>query len=332
MDDLPTLDDIRSAASRIAPHARRTPVMTCGALDALTGARLHFKCENFQKAGAFKFRGACNAVLSLPPAAATAGVATHSSGNHAAALALAARLRGVPAHVVMPDSAPAVKRAAVAGYGALITFCAPTLAAREQILAQVRAATGAVLVHPYDDPRVIAGQGTAALELLEEVGTLDLLLAPVGGGGLLSGTALAVAGLAAEGRAAAGAAFGPRVVGVEPAGADDACRSLAAGVIVPSTQPRTIADGLLTSLSERTFTAIRRHVDRIVTVSEEGLVRAMRLIWERMKIVVEPSAAVPLAALLEGALSAAGLRVGIILSGGNVDLDRLPWRPPADGR
>ncbi|MHB8079731.1 MAG: pyridoxal-phosphate dependent enzyme [Candidatus Krumholzibacteriia bacterium] len=316
MTALPVHADVLAAAERIRPCVHRTPVLTCATLDRLTGARLHFKCENLQKVGAFKFRGACNAVLSLPPGARSAGVATHSSGNHAAALALAARLQGLPAYIVMPDNAPRVKREAVAGYGGIIRLCAPTLAAREETLAQVVRETGAVFVHPYNDPRVIAGQGTAALELLAEVPDLDTLVAPVGGGGLLSGTALA----------AEGAAPDARIVGAEPAGADDACRSLREGRIVPSVAPRTMADGLLTSLGELTFAIIRRRVEQIATVSEPGIAAAMRLIWERMKLVVEPTSAVPLAALLEGGVDVAGRRVGIILSGGNVELGKLPWR------
>jgi threonine dehydratase len=312
----PTHADVLEAAARIRPFAHRTPVLTCATLDRLTGAQLFFKCENLQKVGAFKFRGACNAVMSLPPEAAANGVATHSSGNHAAALALAARLRGLAAYIVMPDNAPRVKREAVAGYGGIIRLCASTLAAREAALAQVVRETDAAFVHPYNDPRVIAGQGTAALELLAEVPALDTLVAPVGGGGLLSGTALA----------AEGEAPGARIIGAEPAGADDACRSLREGRIVPSVDPRTMADGLLTSLGELTFAVIRRRVERIVTVSETGIAAAMRLIWERMKLVVEPSSAVALAALLEGGVDVVGQRVGIILSGGNVELGKLPWR------
>jgi threonine dehydratase len=310
-----TIDDVRAAAERIRPHAHDTPVLTCASLDTMTGARLYFKCENLQKVGAFKFRGACNTVMLLSGAEAARGVATHSSGNHAAALALAARLRGIAAHVVMPRTARAIKKAAVAGYGAAITECEPTLAAREATLAAVVAATGATVVHPYNDPRVIAGQGTAALELVAEVDGLDLVLAPVGGGGLCSGTAVAVA------------ARSPRtaVWGVEPAGADDAQRSLAEGRIVPSLEPRTIADGLLTSLGPNTFAILRALAAGIVTVSEEAIVAAMRHMWERMKVLVEPSSAVPLAALLERRLEVAGKRVGIIVSGGNVDLDELPW-------
>jgi threonine dehydratase len=311
-----TLADIRLAAERIRPHAHRTPVMTCSTLDRQVGAQVFLKCENLQRVGAFKFRGACNAVFSLPEGETRHGVVTHSSGNHAQALALAARLRGIPAYIVMPRTAPAVKKAAVAGYGGQITFCEPTLEARETTQAQVVARTGATPIHPYNDPRIIAGQGTAALELLEEVPDLDVILAPVGGGGLLSGTAVAARGLKP----------GIRVIAGEPEGADDACRSLAAGRILPSVDPRTIADGLLTSLGELTFAIIREQVERIVPVSEAGIVAAMRFLWERAKLLVEPSSAVPVGVLWERRAGLEGLRVGVILSGGNVDLDRLPWQ------
>jgi threonine dehydratase len=311
----PTFADVEAAAERIRPYAHRTPVLTSSSLDAMVGGRLFFKCENFQKVGAFKFRGACNAVFSLPPDEARRGVATHSSGNHAQALALAARLRGVPAFVVMPSTSREVKKAAVAGYGARITPCEPTLAAREETLARVIAETGATAIHPYNDPRVIAGQGTAALELLQDLPDLDIVITPVGGGGLLSGTAITVNAVSAT----------TRVIAAEPAGADDAFRSLQEGRIVPSVNPQTICDGLLTSLGTLTFAIIRERVARIVTVSEEAIIDAMRHVWERMKIVVEPSAAVPLGALIAGRLSASSLRVGIILSGGNVDLASLPW-------
>jgi threonine dehydratase len=312
----PTLDDIRAAAERIRPHAHRTPVLTCASLDRQVGATVFLKCENFQKVGAFKFRGACNAVFSLDEAEAARGVVAHSSGNHAQALALAARLRGIPAYIVMPRNAPAVKKAGVEGYGGRITLCEPNLAAREATQDQVVARTGATVVHPYNDPRVIAGQGTAALELLQEVPGLDVILAPVGGGGLLSGTAIA----------ATETVPGIRVIAGEPGGADDAFRSLAAGAIQPSVEPRTIADGLLTSLGNLTFPIIQQRVERIVTVSEPGIVAAMRFVWERMKILIEPSSAVPLAVLWERRFDLAGLRVGVIVSGGNVDLDRLPWQ------
>jgi len=311
----PTIDDIHEAAKRIRGHARRTPVLTCRGIDGRLEAELFFKCENFQRVGAFKFRGACNAVFSLPEEEARRGVLTHSSGNHGAALALAARLRGIPATVVMPSSAPQVKRRAVEGYGARIVLCEPTLASRESTAAAVIAETGAALVHPYDNDRVIAGQGTAALELLDEVPGLELVLAPVGGGGLASGTAIATAHTSTI----------AAVVAAEPAGADDAYRSLQAGRIIPQTNPQTIADGLRTSLCPRTFAAIRDHVREIVTPDEETIVAAMRLVWERMKIVIEPSSAVPLGALLAGKVETKGLRIGIILSGGNVDLDHLPW-------
>jgi threonine dehydratase len=317
---IPTIDDIRRAATRIAPHAHRTPVLTSESVNQLLGASVFFKCENLQKVGAFKFRGACNAVLSLSDEEACRGVATHSSGNHAAALALAARIRGISAEIVMPSSSRAIKKAAVAGYGGRITECEPNQAARESTLARVVAATGATFIHPYNDPPVIAGQGTAALELLDQVADLDIVMTPVGGGGLLSGTALAVAACAPH----------TRVVAGEPKGADDAARSLATGTIQPSLHPNTIADGLLTSLGELTFAIIREHVERIVTVSEGAIVATMRMIWERMKIIIEPSAAVPVAGLLEAPELFAGARVGVILTGGNVDLERLPWlAPPA---
>ena len=314
---IPTLDDVRRAADRIRPHAHRTPVLTCAALDVLTGASLYFKCESFQKVGAFKFRGATNAVMSLSEEAAQRGVATHSSGNHAAALALAARNRGIPAHVVMPSSAPAVKKAAVAGYGAHIVACEPTLEARETTLEAVVADTGAEFIHPYNDPRVVAGAGTAALELLTDYPDLDIIMAPVGGGGLMSGTAITARGLSG----------GIRIIGAEPELADDAFRSLEAGEIIPSIAPQTICDGLLTSLGPLSFTVLSSTLERIVTVSEEAIVEAMRHVWERMKIIIEPSSAVPLGALLEGKLDGTGLRVGIIVSGGNVSLDQLPWSP-----
>jgi threonine dehydratase len=312
----PGLADVRAAVRRIAPYVHRTPVLTCAGLDRIVGARLFFKCENLQKVGAFKARGATNAVLSLADEAALRGVASHSSGNHAAAVARAAALRGVPAHIVMPRTAPRVKRAAVAGYGAEITECEPTLAAREEALAEVVERTGATFIHPYNDPLVIAGQGTAALELLEEIPDLDAMIAPIGGGGLLSGTVIAAEGLSPD----------VTVFGAEPRGADDAFRSLRDGVIYPSVRPETIADGLLTSLSELTFAILHGRVAGILTVSEEGIVEAMRLVWQRAKLVVEPSGAVPFAAVLEYPDRFRDRRVGIILSGGNVDLDNLPWK------
>ena len=313
----PSLEDFRQAHKRIEPFIHRTPVLTSATIDRMASGDIFFKCENLQKAGAFKIRGACNAVFSLSDEEADRGVATHSSGNHAAALALAARWRGVPAYVVMPETAPHVKKLAVAGYGAEIVFCKPTLEARERDLAEVVARTGAAFVHPYNDLRVITGQGTAAIELCEEVQNLDLVVAPVGGGGLLSGTAVAVSFVSP----------GTAVVAAEPERADDAYRSLKSGHIVPSVHPNTIADGLLTSLGDLTFPILQRYVRDIVLVSEEAIVEAMRCLWERMKILVEPSAAVPLGAILSRRLDVAARRVGIIVSGGNVDLDRLPWVP-----
>ncbi len=315
MANPPTLEEIREAADRIDPYVHWTPVLTCRTIDEMVGGEIFFKCENFQKAGAFKFRGASNAVFSLTEKEAAKGVATHSSGNHAAALSLAARTRGVKAYVVMPRTAPQVKKDAVAGYGAEITFCEPTLAAREQTLAKVVEETGAEAIHPYNDYRIIAGQATAALELMEDVADLDIVTMPIGGGGLACGTALYVKYTSPQ----------TKVIAAEPMGADDAYRSFRSGKLIPSENPKTIADGLLTSLGDKTFPIVTEYLDDIVTVSEEGITRAMRCIWERMKIVVEPSAVVPFGALLTGRLDAAGKRVGIILSGGNVDLSKLPW-------
>ena len=315
MTTVPTFEDVLEAAARLEGLVQRTPVMTCSSLDERTGAQIFCKCENFQKTGAFKFRGASNAVMSLSDTEAKRGVATHSSGNHGAALALAARLRGVPARIVMPVNAPASKKAAVAGYGGTIVYCEPTQEAREATLEVLVRATGAAFVHPYDNAKVIAGQGTAALELCAEVPELDVILAPVGGGGLVSGTALT----------AAACSPGTQVVAAEPEAADDACRSLAAGEILLANYPDTVADGLRTSLGQLTFAIIQRHVARIVTVSEEAIIAAMRYVWERMKIIIEPSSAVPMAALLDNRLDVTGKRVGVILTGGNVDLGRLPW-------
>ena len=310
-----TLADIHSAHARIADKIHRTPVLTSATLDALCGGQLFFKCENFQKIGAFKARGAANAVFSLTDAEATRGVATHSSGNHAAALARAARLRGIPAHIVMPSNAPKTKIDSVCRNGGIIVFCEPTLLAREAACAKIIAETGAWLVHPFNDYAVMAGQGTATLELLEQAPELDLIIVPVGGGGLLCGTAVA----------AKGARPGIRVLAAEPAGADDAARSFAAGRIIPLEKPATIADGLRTSLGERNFPLIQQNVDDIVTVSEESIIAAMRRIWEVLKIIIEPSCAVPYAAIMEQKIDVAGKCVGIILTGGNVDLDALPW-------
>lgn len=310
------LATIRAAHARIRPHVHRTPVLTSRSLDAAAEATLFFKCENLQKVGAFKARGACNAVFSLGDAEARSGVVTHSSGNHGAAVAWAAARRGIPAWVVMPENSAEIKKAAVRGLGATVRFCAPTLAARDTTCAELQAETGALLVHPYDDWRVIAGQGTAALELLDQVPDLDAVITPVGGGGLLSGTAIASRGIKPS----------IHVYGAEPAGADDAWRSLKSGRIVPQTDPRTIADGLRSSLGLKTFAVLSTLVDAIGTTSEEAIVRAMRLTWDKLKLIIEPSSAVPLAALLERKLPVAGQRIGIVISGGNVDLDRLPWQ------
>ena len=312
MPDSPYLTSagLQHARELLAGKVHRTPALSSESIDAISGARLHFKCENLQKIGAFKFRGAMHALASLSEAERARGVLTHSSGNHAQALALAAKIYRVPAWIVMPENAPKVKRAAVEGYGAEVIPCAPTLAAREAAAAEVQARTGASFVHPYNDPRVIAGQATAVLELLEQVPGLELVMTPVGGGGLLSGTALAVHHFAP----------GIPVLGAEPLAADDAARSLASGRIEPSLNPQTIADGLLTSLGDWTFPLIQAHVQQILTVSEASILAAMRLIWERMKLVVEPSGAVPLAAVLEHPAVFATKKVGLIVSGGNVDL------------
>jgi threonine dehydratase len=310
-----TLAHIHQARERIKPYAHRTPVLTCESLNQQVNAQVFLKCENMQKVGAFKFRGACNAVYSLTDEEAVHGVVTHSSGNHAQALALAARMRGIPAYIVMPDNAPSVKKDAVAGYGGQITFCEPTLQARESTMERIRLDTRATVVHPYNDERVIAGQGTATLELLEDVPELDVIIAPVGGGGLLSGTSIA----------ATETKKGIRVVAGEPENADDAFRSMKENRIVPSMNPKTIADGLLTSLGELTYPIIRERVEQIVTVSEQGIIDSMKFVWERVKIVIEPSSAVAVGVLWEKKIDLAGLKVGVILSGGNVDLGKLPW-------
>lgn len=311
-----TLNDIQQAAQRIKPYIHRTPVLTNESLNQKVGAQVCLKCENMQKVGAFKFRGASNAVWSLSDEEAARGVCTHSSGNHAQALALAARLRGIPAYIVMPNNAPSVKKNAVAGYGGRITFCEPTLQARESTLERIRLDTGANVVHPYNDERVIAGQGTAALELLEDVPDLDVIITPVGGGGLLSGTLIA----------ATETKEGIRVIAGEPEMADDAYQSMIAGEIIPSEHPKTIADGLLTSLGTITFRIIQQRIDRIITVTEQGIMDSMKFVWERAKIIIEPSSAVAVAVLWEKKIDLSGLKVGVILSGGNVDLEKLPWQ------
>lgn len=315
MKFIPEYEDVVRAHDLIRPYVHRTPVLTSESINQIVDADLYFKCENFQKVGAFKFRGACNAVFSFSEEEAARGVATHSSGNHAAALALAARIRKIPAYIVMPRTSPEIKKKAVAGYGGIITLCEPNLQARESTLLQVVAQSGATEVHPYDNFYVIAGQGTAAKELIEDKGSFDLIMAPVGGGGLLSGTSISVKELLPL----------CKVIAAEPAGADDAYRSYHSKTLIPSVNPKTIADGLLTSLGKRNFQIILEKVDDIVTVSEEKIVEAMRLIWERMKIIVEPSSAVPLAAVLEGKVMVKGQKVGIILSGGNLDLGKLPF-------
>lgn len=302
------LDAINDAHVRIRDYIHRTPILTSASLNTIVGAQLYFKCENFQRCGAFKARGALNAVLSLSDDQTSRGVATHSSGNHGAALAMAARVRSIEAYIVMPRGAPAVKKAAVQGYGGIVVECEPTLAAREEGLQAAIERTGAVFVPPYDDDRIIAGQGTAAVELLEDVAGLDQIWMPVGGGGLAAGSAVA----ASAGRA--------RVIAAEPANADDAHRSMASGRIEPVAPDVTIADGLRTGLGVRNFEVLRRHGAEVVLASEDGIKRAMRLLWERLKVVIEPSSAVPLAAMLENPGRAAG-RVGVILTGGNVDLD-----------
>jgi len=315
MTALPTFSDIEKAHDRIRHYIHHTSVLSSKSINQIVGAELFFKCENFQKVGAFKFRGACNSVFSLTPEEAKNGVCTHSSGNHAAALALAARMRGIPAYIVMPENAPEIKKIAVAGYGAQITYCTPTQEARESTLNEVAELTGATEIHPYNYFNVICGQGTAAKELIEEIGDLDVVMAPVGGGGLLSGTAIATRALLQQ----------AKVIAAEPTGADDAFRSFYSKTLQPSVAPKTIADGLLTSLGSLTFPIIMNNVDQIVTVSEIGITTAMRMIWERMKIIIEPSSAVPLAAILENKVDVKGKKVGIILSGGNVDLGKLPF-------
>lgn len=303
---------IEQAHERIKPYIHRTPVLTCAAIDAIAGCYIFFKCENFQKVGAFKARGAMNAALSLTPEDLKKGFATHSSGNHAQAIARAAIILNTPSFIVMPRTAPLIKKKGVEGYGGKIFECEPTLEARETMLSQVIENTGATEIHPFNNYDVIAGQATAAKELIEEINGLDVIMAPVGGGGLLSGTALSAHYFSP----------GTIVIGAEPAGADDAYRSMKSGKIEAS-QANTVADGLLTNLCEKTFSIIREQVKEILTVSDEEIIAAMRLVWERMKIIVEPSCAVPLAALMKNKEKFAGKRIGIILSGGNVDLDKI---------
>jgi threonine dehydratase len=313
--DLPDLSDIQSAHTRIRSFIHRTPVLTSSQLNQMFDCELYFKCENFQKVGAFKFRGASNAVMSLNEDEKKHGVVTHSSGNHAAALALAAGMNGVTAFIVMPGNAPSVKKDAVAGYGAIITFCEPTLKSREETCRAIMDREGAILIHPYDNFNVICGQGTASLELLEEQPGLDIIVAPVGGGGLMSGTSTGVKGINGN----------ITIIGAEPLNANDAWKSFKTGILTPSVNPLTIADGLLTSLSELTFSIIKKNVDDILTTSEESIISSMKLIWERMKIIIEPSSATVLAVIKENPSYFKGKKVGLILSGGNVDLTRLPF-------
>lgn len=313
MQNTITTEDLLLAMARVAPHVHRTPVLTCSTLDKMTGGELHFKCENFQKIGAFKIRGATNFMHSMDPEALLKGAVTHSSGNHAQAVAKTAADLGVPAYIVMPSNAPSVKVDAVRGYGAEVTFCEPNLAARESTSAAIMERTGATFVHPYDDERIIVGQSTCAQELLEQCPPLDIAMAPVGGGGLLSGTALAIHHFSPQ----------TKVIAAEPAGADDAFRSFKAGKLIPSENPQTIGDGLLTSVGQRNYEIMMEHVSDVVTCTEKNIVRAMRLIWERMKIIVEPSCAVPLACILEGKVDVTGKKVGIVLTGGNLDLGQF---------
>jgi threonine dehydratase len=321
----PTWEAILGAHARIAPHIHRTPVLTSASFDALAGARLFFKCDNFQKTGSFKIRGASNTIFSLSEKEIARGIVTQSSGNHGAAVACAAAWRGVPAYIVMPRNAPKVKVQAIESYGGKVTFCEPTVSARKETCDRVQVETGAILVHPYDDDRIIAGQATAAKELLEEVPDLDGVFAPVSGGGLLSGTCLGARGLSP----------GIRIFGCEPARADDTYRSLASGTLQSLESSDTIADGLRASLAPRTFAILRRYVDRVLLVSEEEIIAATRLVWERMKIIIEPSSAVAFAPLLQpAAVSLLNLafrrdgappKLGVIFSGGNVDLAHLPF-------
>ncbi len=316
---IPTYEDMLAAHERIRPHIHRTPVLTSSYFNDLVGAELFFKCENFQKAGAFKVRGASNAVFGLSDEMAARGVATHSSGNHALSLSYAAGRRGIPCHVVMPRTAPEAKKAAVRGYGGIITECEPSTSSREAVFAEVQARTGAEFVHPYNDPRVIAGQGTCSKELMEQTDGLDMVIAPIGGGGMISGCCLTLSTLAPE----------VQILAAEPEQADDAYRSFKAGHIIADDAPHTIADGLKVPLKDLTWHFVSRHVTDILTASEQEIVDAMKLTWQRMKIVMEPSCAVPLATILKNRERFAGKRIGVIVTGGNVDLDKLPWMTAA---
>jgi len=312
-----TIDDVRAAAGRIEGVGHRTPVLTSQTLDEMAGRKLFFKCENFQKIGAFKLRGGWNAVSILSDEEAENGVCTHSSGNHAQAVAFSAKKRGIPSYIVMPNNVPDVKLDAVKGYGANITLCEPTLDARKATLDKIAENTGAHVVHPFNDPNVIAGQGTAALEMIEDLGHLDAMIAPIGGGGLMSGTCITTRNLLPD----------AKLFGAEPAGADDAYLSLKEGKIIPQTNPDTICDGLLTSLGEYTWNILKDHLEAIYTVTDDEVINAMRLVWERMKIIIEPSCATPVAAVLKPEFKALeGIeKVGIILTGGNIELSKLPF-------
>jgi threonine dehydratase len=312
---IPTFDDVIAAHDRIKPYIHRTPVLTSSYLDGLTGAELFFKCENFQKAAAFKVRGASNAVFGLTEAQAASGVATHSSGNHGLSLAYAAGRRGIPCTVVMPRTAPQAKKDAVKGYGGCVVECEPSTTSREAVFAEVVAQTGAEFVHPYNDPRVIAGQATCSRELNDQIDGLDAVIAPIGGGGMISGTCLTLSTLKP----------GVRIYAAEPRQADDAARSFRAGHIIADDAPETVADGLKVPLKELTWHFVQKHVTDILTAEEDEIVEAMKLVWKRMKIVIEPSSAVPLATILANPKIFRSQRVGIIVTGGNVDLDKLPW-------
>ncbi|MEC7977226.1 MAG: pyridoxal-phosphate dependent enzyme [Candidatus Thermoplasmatota archaeon] len=312
-----SMDDVIAASKRIEGHGHRTPILTNKTIDELTGKKIFFKCENFQKIGAFKFRGGWNTISSLSGEEASKGVCTHSSGNHAQAVAYAAMKRNIPAHIVMPRNAPKVKIQAVEGYRANITLCEPTLKARRETLEKIAEKTGAYVVHPFNEPKVIAGQGTCAMEMIEDIGDLDAICAPVGGGGLMSGTCIAARSMLPN----------VRLFGAEPKGADDAYQSLKKGKLIPQNNPKTICDGLLTSMGENTWNILKDHLEDIITVSDEEIVTAMKLIWERMKIIIEPSCATPLAAVLTPEFRELENieTIGIILTGGNVDLSKLPF-------
>jgi threonine dehydratase len=312
-----SMDDVIAASKRIEGHGHRTPILTNKTIDELTGKKIFFKCENFQKIGAFKFRGGWNTISSLSEEEASKGVCTHSSGNHAQAVAYAAMKRNIPAHIVMPRNAPKVKIQAVEGYRANITLCEPTLKARRETLEKIAEKTGAYVVHPFNEPKVIAGQGTCAMEMIEDIGDLDAICAPIGGGGLMSGTCIAARSMLPN----------VRLFGAEPKGADDAYQSLKKGKLIPQNNPKTICDGLLTSMGENTWNILKDHLEDIITVSDEEIVTAMKLIWERMKIIIEPSCATPLAAVLTPEFRELENieTIGIILTGGNVDLSKLPF-------